>query len=57
MKELLAGSFKDQMEFVLTDPILYGDYKNALDENEPRYYEDLIDHANIKVIFEEVCIR
>ena len=50
----MAGSFKDQMEFVLADPILYGDYRNALDENEPRIYEDLSDHATIKVIFEEV---
>ena len=41
MKSLLDENFKNHTEFVLRDPILFGDYKNALEESEPRLYEDI----------------
>ena len=54
VKSLLEENFKPQMEFVLRDPILFGDYKNALDESEPRLYEDIQDYEAAKALFQEV---
>ncbi|KAF9424735.1 hypothetical protein HW555_000036 [Spodoptera exigua] len=34
-------------EYVFRDPLLFGDYRNALDEEEIRYYEDLLDYEAI----------
>ena len=39
---------------VCSDPILYGDYRTALDDSEPRIYEDIIDYDNAKALFMEV---
>ena len=37
------------MDYVMRDPVLFGDYKNALDESEPRLYEDIQDFEAAKV--------
>lgn len=37
-------------------PILYGDYRNALEESEPRLYEDLQDYDATKALVTEVKI-
>ena len=54
MKALLEDSFKNQMEYVMRDPILYGDYRMALEESEPRLYEDIQDFEAAKALFQEV---
>ncbi|XP_049877279.1 dynein axonemal heavy chain 10 [Pectinophora gossypiella] len=41
-------------EYVLRDPILFGDYRNALDEEEIRYYEDLLDYEAVYFLFQEI---
>lgn len=41
-------------EFALRDPLLYGDYGNAMIESEPRCYEDVLDYSAIHFIFAEV---
>lgn len=41
-------------EYALRDPLLFGDYRNAVNENEPRYYEDLLDYEAIYFLFQEV---
>lgn len=41
-------------EYVLRDPMLFGDYRNALDEEEIRYYEDLLDYEAVYFLFQEV---
>ncbi|XP_028025407.1 dynein heavy chain 10, axonemal [Bombyx mandarina] len=41
-------------EYVLRDPMLFGDYRNALDEEEIRYYEDLLDYEAIYFLFQEI---
>ncbi len=56
MKVLLEEHFKPHLEFTLRDPLLYGDYKNALDESEPRLYEDIQDFEAAKALFQEVGI-
>ena len=43
-------------KLVLKDPILYGDYRTALDESEPRIYEDIIDYESAKALFIEVLV-
>ena len=44
------------MEYILRDPILFGDYRTALEESEPRLYEDIQDFEAAKALFQEVCI-
>lgn len=36
----------------MKDPILFGDYSNALDETEPRVYKDIIDYDASKALFQ-----
>lgn len=42
-------------EYVFRDPLLFGDYRNALDEEEIRYYEDLLDYEAVYFLFQEVA--
>ena len=53
MANLIEEHFPDTFDYVLREPILFGDYRNALTE-EPRLYEDLVDYDAAKAIFEEV---
>lgn len=42
-------------EYVLRDPLLYGDYRNAIgNAREPRVYEDLLDYEAIYFLFQEI---
>ncbi|CAG9136919.1 unnamed protein product [Plutella xylostella] len=41
-------------EYVFRDPLLFGDYRNALDEEETRYYEDLLDYEAVYFLFQEI---
>ncbi|XP_063540762.1 dynein axonemal heavy chain 10 [Cydia strobilella] len=41
-------------EYVERDPLLFGDYRNALDEEEIRYYEDLLDYEAVYFLFQEI---
>lgn len=36
----------------MKDPILFGDYSNALDDAEPRVYKDIIDYDASKALFQ-----
>lgn len=40
------------MEAVMRDPILFGDYRTALSETEPRVYEDIQDYDASKALFQ-----
>ncbi|KOB71862.1 putative Ciliary dynein heavy chain, partial [Operophtera brumata] len=44
-------------EYVLRDPLLFSDYRNALDEEEVRYYEDLLDYEAVFFLFQEDCLE
>jgi dynein heavy chain len=50
---LLEEKFSSHLDFVLREPILFGDYRNAL-TGEPRVYEDVVDYEAAKAVFEEV---
>jgi len=51
----LESYFPSQMEYVLRDPILFGDCRNAINaNNQIRVYEDLIDYDSVFYLFQEV---
>jgi dynein heavy chain len=56
MRKLIEeeNELKPNFEYIFRDPILYGDYRNALEMGEPRIYEDLQDFDAAKALFEQV---
>lgn len=42
------------LDYVMREPILFGDYRNAINEEDPRYYEDLLDYQAIYYLFQEI---
>ncbi|XP_064612357.1 LOW QUALITY PROTEIN: dynein axonemal heavy chain 10-like [Liolophura sinensis] len=54
IKMLLEENFKSSVEYCMRDPILFGDYRTALDESEPRLYEDIQDYDAAKALFQEI---
>lgn len=44
----------DVIEYAMRDPLLFGDFRNAVNENEIRYYEDLLDYEAIYYLFQEI---
>uniref|UniRef100_UPI0037E7F8F2 dynein axonemal heavy chain 10 n=1 Tax=Semicossyphus pulcher TaxID=241346 RepID=UPI0037E7F8F2 len=54
IKNLIEEHFKSDMEAVMRDPILFGDYRTALSETEPRVYEDMQDYDASKALFQEI---
>lgn len=54
----LQTYFPAQVEYVLRDPLLFGDCRNAINaNNQKRIYEDLIDYDSVFYLFQEVSIR
>ncbi|XP_035496799.2 dynein axonemal heavy chain 10-like [Scophthalmus maximus] len=54
IKNLIEEHFNSDMEAVIRDPILFGDYRTALRESEPRVYEDILDYDASKALFQEL---
>ncbi|KAF3695797.1 Dynein heavy chain 10, axonemal Axonemal beta dynein heavy chain 10 Ciliary dynein heavy chain 10 [Channa argus] len=54
IKNLVEQHFNSDMEAVMRDPILFGDYRTALSETEPRVYEDIQDYDASKALFQEI---
>ena len=48
---LLEAHYHEKLEFIMRDPILYGDYTNTLDPSEPRLYESIEDFETAQVRF------
>ncbi|XP_066245712.1 dynein axonemal heavy chain 10 isoform X2 [Euwallacea similis] len=44
----------DVLEYVMRDPLLFGDYRNATNEGDRRDYEDLLDYDAIYFLFQEI---
>lgn len=51
---MLEEHFSDHLETALRDPLLFGDYRTALNPEVPRIYEDIQDYDAAKGLFEEV---
>lgn len=41
-------------DYIMRNPLLFGDYRNAMNEDEPRYYEDLLDYNVIYFLLQEI---
>ncbi|XP_037820573.1 dynein heavy chain 10, axonemal isoform X1 [Lucilia sericata] len=41
-------------DHVMRDPCLFGDFRNAANESEPRFYEDLLDYEAVYHLFNEI---
>ncbi|XP_010134250.1 PREDICTED: dynein heavy chain 10, axonemal, partial [Buceros rhinoceros silvestris] len=54
IKNLIEENFRDNLEHAMRDPILFGDFRTALSEGEPRIYEDVQDYDAAKAIFQEI---
>uniref|UniRef100_A0A8C3NCR8 Dynein-1, subspecies f n=1 Tax=Geospiza parvula TaxID=87175 RepID=A0A8C3NCR8_GEOPR len=54
IKTLVEEHFADHLEHVMRDPILFGDFRTALNEAEPRLYEDIQDYELAKALFKEI---
>uniref|UniRef100_A0A3P8UAE7 Dynein axonemal heavy chain 10 n=1 Tax=Amphiprion percula TaxID=161767 RepID=A0A3P8UAE7_AMPPE len=54
IKNLIEEHFKSEMEAVMRDPILFGDYRTALSDTEPRVYDDIQDYDASKAFFQEI---
>ena len=45
---------REAADYVFRNPIMFGDYRNALELGEPRIYEDLQDYEASKALFEQI---
>ncbi|KAJ7419933.1 Dynein heavy chain 10, axonemal [Willisornis vidua] len=54
IKSLVEEHFTDELEHALRDPVLFGDFRTALNEAEPRVYEDIQDYDVAKALFQEI---
>ncbi|XP_071880489.1 dynein axonemal heavy chain 10 isoform X1 [Anas platyrhynchos] len=54
IKKLIEENFRDELEQAMRDPILFGDFRMALSEGEPRIYEDIQDYDAAKALFQEI---
>ncbi|MEE6504167.1 hypothetical protein FKM82_005082, partial [Ascaphus truei] len=51
---LIEEHFQADLEHAIRDPILFGDYRTAMHEGEPRVYEDIQDYDAAKALFQEI---
>ncbi|XP_021268215.1 dynein heavy chain 10, axonemal isoform X2 [Numida meleagris] len=54
IKNLIEENFSDELEQAMRDPILFGDFRMALNEGEPRVYEDIQTYDVAKTLFQEI---
>ncbi|KER29498.1 hypothetical protein T265_03876 [Opisthorchis viverrini] len=54
ISDLLKEHFSDCFEYATKEPLLFGDYQNALDDSEVRLYEDLVDYENCREICQQI---
>lgn len=52
IRTLVEEHFNSDLESAMRDPILFGDYRTALTESEPRVYEDIQDYDACKALFQ-----
>lgn len=57
IKNLIEENFNDELEQAMRDPILFGDFRMALNEGEPRIYEDIQAYDVAKNLFQVVCFN
>ncbi|CAL7939586.1 unnamed protein product [Xylocopa violacea] len=45
---------REVIKYAMRDPLLFGDFRNAINEDEPRFYEDLLDYEAVYTLFLEI---
>lgn len=50
--DLVREHFPSDVEVVMRDPVLFGDFRMALQEGEARIYEDIQDYEAAKALFQ-----
>ncbi|KAB0803715.1 hypothetical protein PPYR_00685 [Photinus pyralis] len=53
-EEMEAEEKVDILEYAMRNPLLFGDYRNALNEEEQRCYEDLLDYEAVYYLMQEI---
>lgn len=56
IRETVEKHFEEHTEYVMRNPLLFGDYRNAMSEGEQRDYEDLLDFDAVYHLFQEVSV-
>jgi dynein heavy chain len=54
VNRLVLDNFQAEEEHVCKDPVLFGDFRNRMQEDQPRLYEDLLDFSALRPIFKEI---
>lgn len=54
IKETVQQNFEEHTEYIMSNPLLFGDFRNAMSEGEQRNYEDLLDYDAVYYLFQEV---
>ncbi|XP_076854099.1 dynein axonemal heavy chain 10 [Brachyhypopomus gauderio] len=54
IRSLIEEHFRCDLDYAMRDPILFGDYRTALNESDPRVYEDIQDYDACKALFQEI---
>lgn len=52
--ELRPEAILSLKDYVLRDPLVFGDFRNFTNESEPRNYEDLVDYNAVFHLFTEI---
>lgn len=54
IEEIIEDRFEGDADYAMKNPILFGDYRNALEDESERLYEDILDYDASKALFQEV---
>nr|XP_031841739.1 dynein heavy chain 10, axonemal [Nomia melanderi] len=57
IKEKIEEKWEEEREIIayaMRDPLLFGDFRNAINEEDPRFYEDLLDYEAVYSLFLEI---
>lgn len=54
INRLVLDNFESDEEYICHDPILFGDFRYALQEESARLYEDLLDFTAVRSILSEI---
>ena len=54
IEEIIEERFEQHADYALRNPLLFGDYRTAMDDDAARIYEDILDYAAAKALFQEL---
>ncbi|TPX78384.1 hypothetical protein CcCBS67573_g00352 [Chytriomyces confervae] len=54
INRLVLDNFESDEEYITKNPTLFGDFRHAMHEETARLYEDLLDFAAVRPIFQEI---